>query len=178
MATKQRGKKKGVTTITQGSAGAKFDPEAIENRNETRREKYANDSEFAQKTKQQARNNYRKENPKKNSKLGKGRLLISGVEKEVYISGDLYTLIVYTVPRAAAALGKTEVTFKRWIKDKMLPQPIAMDAVKGYKHYTKGELKLISEIIAKHEKDFVYFHTTHTQTIEELWQALEAYRRT
>lgn len=148
-----------------------------ENFNQARRKKYASDPEFADKARQQAREYYRSGHPKQKSKLGRGKLLIDGVQKEVWLEGASQTLEVYSVPRAAEALGKTVVTFKRWIKDEMVPPPIIEDTVRGHMHYTKGELKVISRIMAQHEKDFSYFHTTHLDTIENLWQALEGYRR-
>lgn len=88
------------------------------------------------------------------------------------------TLKVYTVPLAAAALGKTVVTFKRWIKDGLLPPPVLKDTTYGYMHYSEGELKLVAKIIRQHEKEFDYLHTTHLVTVERLWQSLEGYRRT
>lgn len=79
--------------------------------------------------------------------------------------------------RLAEALGKTVVTVKRWIKDEMLPPPAITDAVRDLPCYTAGEVKIFAKILAKHEKDFDYFHTTHYDTIENLWQAIEGYRR-
>ena len=100
------------------------------------------------------------------------------MEKEVYVGADTVTLIVYTVPKAAEALGKTTLTFKRWIKDQMIPPPVLQDTVHGYQHYSEGELELIARILAEHQREFDYFHATHTHTVERLWQAIDGYRRT
>ena len=104
-------------------------------------------------------------------------LLTKGNDKFVMVNGTPTSLNVYTVPQSAKALGKTTVTFKRWIKDELLPPPVLEDTVYGHKHYSRGELEIIAEIIAKHEKEFAYLHTTHDETIERLWQAIEGYRR-
>lgn len=85
-------------------------------------------------------------------------------------------MTVYTVPQAAAALGKTVVTFKKWIADGLLPPPIFKDTTYGYMHYSQGEMKLVAGIIRKHEQKYDYLHTTHDNTVSQLWQAIEEYR--
>ena len=106
------------------------------------------------------------------------KLKVQAEVKEVYINAtDSVSLPVYTIPKAAQALGKTQITFKRWIKDQMLPPPIFKDTVKGFNHYSEGELQLIADIMVEHFREYDYFHATHTHTVERLWQAIEGYRR-
>lgn len=108
----------------------------------------------------------------------KPKLKIPAEVKEVYLNAtDSVSLPVYTIPKAAKALGKTELTIKRWIKDEMLPPPMLKDTVKGYLHYSEGELQLIANVLTEHNREYDYFHATHSHTVERLWQAIEGYRR-
>lgn len=176
MATRYGNTKKGRRKPNLGRKKEVRTAKASPNSNDSRRQKYASDPEFAEKTRRASRDHYRQSHPKEKSKIAQG-LLEEGAVKEVEIQGKFYTLEVYTVPKAAAALGKTVVTFKRWLKDELLPPPVAVDPVYGYKHYTNGELKLVAEILADHFEEFEYLHTTHETTINQLWQSLQDYRR-
>jgi len=78
---------------------------------------------------------------------------------------------------AANALGKTPLAFKRWIKDEMIPPPILQDTIRGFNHYSVGELQVIATILRNHEKEYTYFLTEHVQTVHLMWQGIEAYRK-
>jgi len=78
---------------------------------------------------------------------------------------------------AATALDKNILTLKRWIKESLMPPPVITDTTYGYVQYSEGELKLIAKILKEHEEEFNYLHSTHTVTINQLWQQLESYRK-
>jgi hypothetical protein len=44
-------------------------------------------------------------------------------------------------------------------------------------HYSRGELKVMARILARHELEFDYLHKKHTSTIRNLWAAVAAYRQ-
>ncbi len=133
-------------------------------------------------TRQRMRDNYRKDNPKEPSQLSKG-LLAEGKYKEVGLAGlraegesiPVY-MDVYTIKDTAAALGKTVITIRRWIADKLIPPPIWACTAHGYLHYSEAELKLIAKALAEHEKEFNYFHHTHTRTINSIWHQIKEHR--
>lgn len=82
----------------------------------------------------------------------------------------------YTIPEAAEALGRSVLGFKRWITDGLVPPPVLRDTVRGYKHYSRGELEVIRREIARHEREFTYYSVKHESTVHMLWQAMQAYR--
>lgn len=85
---------------------------------------------------------------------------------------------VFTVPEAARALGRAELTFKRWITDELIPAPLLVDTVRGYRHYSAGELRVIARILAQHEAEFMYYSIKHEQTRHLMHQAMQGYRST
>lgn len=101
-----------------------------------------------------------------------------GVDREV-IAGDMDHPMVantYTIPEAARALGKSELTFKRWLADDLVPEPVLVDTVRGYRHYSAGELSVIATVLARHEREFSYYTTKHEETRHAIMQNIQGYR--
>lgn len=113
------------------------------------------------------------------SKLRRG-LLTEGTQREVFIEGMDHPVVVeaFSVPEAAAALGRSELCFKRWVADGLVPPPILSDTVRNYRQYSVGELVVIAEEIKKHEAEFRYLSASHTHTIHAIWQRMQGYRST
>ena len=82
----------------------------------------------------------------------------------------------FTLPEAAKALGRSELTLKKWINDDLLPEPVLRDTVRGYRHYSVGELRVISSILAEHERSNAYYTVSSRETQIRLMQAVHAYR--
>lgn len=82
----------------------------------------------------------------------------------------------YTMTEAAAALGRSEQTFKRWIVEDLIPQPVLTDTIRQYKHFSVGELRVIARILAAHEREFSYYTMKHIQTRHRIMQAIQGYR--
>ena len=147
--------------------------------NRVRRERYASDTEYADKARGAAREYHNKINPKQPSKLNHG-LLAEGVEREVYCAGMDHpvTTDTFTLPEAARALGRAPLTFKRWLLDELIPSPVLRDTVTGYRLYSAGELGVIGAMLSRHEREFSYYTVKHTLTREQLFQAVQGYRST
>jgi len=145
--------------------------------NELRRQQYANDPEYAERQRQLSRQTYRKDKPLAPSRLQNG-LLFAGTQREVTAAGMEYpaTVEAYSVPEAAKALGRTELTLKRWIEEDLIPEPILRDTTKGYRQYSVGELRVIARVLREHEHEFSYYASTHVHTREQIMQQIHGYR--
>lgn len=86
------------------------------------------------------------------------------------------TVEVYTISEAAAALGKSDLTLRRWISEELIPEPVLRDTSRNYKHYSVGELRVLRTLLAEHERDYVYYGAQHRDTRIRIEQAVHAYR--
>lgn len=122
---------------------------------------------------------YRKANELKRTK-DSPQLLVDGVVKEVYTDDMDHPVVaeVYTVPESAKAIGKTTITIKRWISDNLIPAPVLIDCINGYRHYSRGELSIIAELLHKYSKDYSYIVSVDSPFVHSVQQRLEHYRRT
>ena len=163
--------------LPQGTRKPHCAPPPKPDHNELRRKQYASDPEYAERQRQLSRQTYRKDKPLAPSRLQNG-LLTQGTLREVTAEDMEYpaTVEAYTVPEAAKALGRTELTLKRWIEEDLIPAPILRDTTKGYRQYSVGELRVIARVLQVHEQEFSYYATTHTQTREQIMQQMHGYR--
>lgn len=124
-----------------------------------------------------SRENYRRNNPVPPSRVA-GGLLIPGQSREVFCEDMEHPEVVmaYTVPEAARALGRAELTFKKWIAEDLVPGPILKDTLRGYRLYSEGELQAIATVLAQHETEFTYYGVKHEHTRHRLFQQVQAYR--
>lgn len=98
--------------------------------------------------------------------------------KEVADSkGNVFNEEVFSIPEAAEALGKSLLTFRRWVAEGLIPPPILHCVSRNYDHYSKGEIEVIAKGLAAHYKELHYLHSTHTETINRICQAVEGLRR-
>lgn len=106
-------------------------------------------------------------------------LLSTGTQREVTADGMEYphTVECFTLPEAARALGRTELTLKRWIEDDLIPGPILQDTSRHYRQYSVGELSVIATELQEHEREFSYYALAHTARRERIMQHLFAYRQ-
>lgn len=84
----------------------------------------------------------------------------------------------FTVGEAAEALGKTELTFRRWIEKDLVPAPYLVDANGRAKVYSKGELEVIARVLARHSEEFQYLCEKHEHVRHNMHQHMQAYRTT
>lgn len=96
--------------------------------------------------------------------LRKGLLLLPQLRELRTPRGRIENIYSFTIPESAKALGKSELTFKRWIADGMVPRPILVDTVRGYSHYSEAELHSIANELIRHEREFSYYAKQHRST--------------
>lgn len=142
-----------------------------------RKQRYSSDPAYADEQRRQSRQNYRKSNPLGTPK-STGALAAAGQMREVFVDGmdDPATVEAFTLPEAARALGRSELTLKRWIEDDLVPEPILRDTVRGYRLYSVGELRVIAQVLLDHEREYAYYRTEHELTKHRLMQQMQGYR--
>jgi hypothetical protein len=185
MATRKKSSKANGRSNTVGrSRSAVQDAKKYADRNEQRRKKYARDPVYAETQRRRFRDHYRKKSGGKArpaSELDGGKLLLRAQSREVEVRGQNgikspTVALCFTVRETAQALGRSELTLRRWIKAGMIPPARLFDTSYGYMHYSRGELKIIARILARHEAEFDYLHKKHESTIGNIWDAVQNYR--
>lgn len=137
------------------------------------------DPEYADRQKQLARQTYHKDKPV-TRKLANGLLAEGTLREVVDVHGHMefpQSVEAFTVPEAAAALGRTPLTLKRWIEVDLIPHPILRDTSRHYLQYSAGELDVIARCLQEHEREFSYYAETHTATRERISQHVFAFRQ-
>ncbi len=82
----------------------------------------------------------------------------------------------FSVPQAAAALGRSVITIRRWIESDKIPAPYLEDVQRHYLVYSVGELEVLARIIAQHEREFTYLASEHNDISLRIHQAIFGYR--
>lgn len=77
---------------------------------------------------------------------------------------------------AAEALSRTLLTLRRWVTEGMIPPPVLTDTTYGHVQYLRGELMVISRVLAEHEREFAYFRKEHVATQTRIHAGVEGYR--
>ena len=143
-------------------------------RDEVRRQLYRNSPEYREKAKLSSRAAYRKNNPKGKNPLSHRVPLTEAVYKTVehIDGGEPFEERAYTLIQAAAAVGKSPLAFKRWVKDGIMPETEYVDSSCGYRQYLVWEVEAAIAPIADHFDVFEYLHTTHEDTVSNIWNAV------
>lgn len=151
--------------------------EIFADRNKQRRAQYASDPGARDSIRDAARDRYHggsaRPQPLRNG------LLTQGERREVATGEMEHPEVVesFTIPEAAAALGRSVATIRRWIETDRIPGPILEEVVRHNKVYSVGELETMQRVIAQHERDFVYLVSGQgNYIVETLHQAMHAYR--
>ena len=154
-------------------------PEANENRKKQRRAAYATDPVRSGDAREAARERYnRTKEPNATAPRLPNGLFTRGEDREVTCEGLEEPVVreTFTIPEAAAALGRSEATLRRWITGDKLPPPYLRDLGRDYQVYSVGELEVVARYLMQHEHDFTYLVSQHTHVVEMLQQAISAYR--
>jgi hypothetical protein len=86
------------------------------------------------------------------------------------------SLITFTIPEAAEALGKSLPNFRRWITTELIPPPYLKDASRGHYCYCIGELQILARILAAHEREYAYFCAKHETVSNQMHQMIGGFR--
>ena len=85
-------------------------------------------------------------------------------------------LLTYTVPEAAAALGKSVPNLRRWLRRGLIPEPRLIETGRSLRVFSQGELEVMAHVLAAHEREFSYYCANHEGTTNRLFAAVEQYR--
>jgi hypothetical protein len=107
-------------------------------------------------------------------------LLALGTSRELVLPGRARTIVAesYTVPEAAAALGRSESSFRRWLQSELVPAPVVSETVRNVACYTAGELEIIAAELALHERSFTNLCESHTDVVIRISQRIHGHRDT
>lgn len=156
--------------------------------NKQRRERYKNDPAYREEVNAQNRRNYRTrigldvthaavKTKKLLAKYGKRRKLVDGAR-----------VLTFTVKESAQVLGSyNEQSIYRWIRDGRLPPMMytAYEETQGKSGtydaeiavYIEGEMYEMARILNEHQQEYSYYRACHTDTVDKLYDAVEAYRK-
>lgn len=141
-----------------------------------RRAKYASVPEYADATRSANRGSYQKDHPP-TRKLA-GGLLFPGTLREVtYDDAESpHSVESYSIAEVAKALGKSEVTIRRWIEADKIPAPYLRDTTKGNKVYSVGEADVMRRILSQYEAEYTYLGSTNHTAVSQMHEHMHAYR--
>ena len=152
--------------------------EKCKDNNVARRQKYRADPDYREKQKARAREYYQRSvSTKEYESSLNGGVLRDGTEREVT---DNYAVLVvesYTLRETAHALGRTLLTLRRWLKDQMIPNPVVVDTTYGHSQYIRGEVDVMAQVLAQHERQFKYFRKQHIAPQEAIYAGISGYRK-
>lgn len=148
-------------------------PSAAERRNEERRERYREDSEYHDLVAARSLESYRRrvhgttelENPVRDNV---GRVSRFGVRARV--GGRNAT--VFPMANMAKLLCRSRDGLRRWVADGMLPAPRL--TLNGIAVYSLEEAKAVTAVLADHFDAFAYYRRNHRETRDRLWEQFRA----
>jgi len=104
-------------------------------------------------------------------------LLGDGTERELHAEGvEPFMAESFSSREAAAALGRTLLTLRTWIKAESIPAPIFSDTTYGWPQYLREELEAIAGVLAVHEQHFRYLRRDHEDTVARIADEVNAAR--
>ena len=80
-----------------------------------------------------------------------------------------------SVKKSAKALGKSPITFNKWINDEIIPPPVHIGTEHDWKYYTEAELKIIKYILDR-DTEFITYLKAMSPTSNDIFKAIEALR--
>ena len=165
---------------TRGRAGKSKASEIYADSAQQRRARYATDQDTSDAARNASRERYHQQARPRSAQPARveGGIRRHGEVREVFCEGMDHPVSVlsFTVPQAADALGRGVATIRRWLQADKMPAPYLEDVVHHHKVYSVGELEVIDRVIREHEREFVYLVSEHTHIVEGLHQAVHAYR--
>jgi hypothetical protein len=115
--------------------------------------------------------------PKTPSAVYGGRMRVLYVPHRPGVdAGRSASLESFSLAEAAEALGRSLITFRKWIQHNLIPAPLFKDVVKGNFCYTIQEIEAIAAGLVEHERSFVYLGVTHRASIARIRRAVDEAR--
>lgn len=82
----------------------------------------------------------------------------------------------FTIPELALALGKAELTIRRWIEADKIPAPYLRETTRNLRVYSLGELQTLVDVLARFGRDFSYLSAADSTALARLHETMHAYR--
>lgn len=82
----------------------------------------------------------------------------------------------FTIPELARALGRAELTIRRWIEADKIPGPYLRETTRNLRVYSVGEARVIARVLSRRENDFVYLTSTDHAAMAEMHEHMQAHR--
>lgn len=82
----------------------------------------------------------------------------------------------YTLPQAARALGMSEPSLRRWVRDDMIPSPYLRETTRNLFVYSRGEIEVLARELAAHQQQYAYYCQDHQDRRHAIFQHMQAYR--
>jgi hypothetical protein len=147
--------------------------------NITRRRQYQLDPEYKQEVQQRSRHKYRKAAGVELDSCLRSLdfyTTLAITERVILPNGKRRDLPVMDVPKTALVLQTQYQTLWRWISHGMIPSPALLVGVKGGRYHVE-EVRLLIEIIGKHEQSFRYYRRDHVAVRQALFVTNAAIRK-
>lgn len=105
-------------------------------------------------------------------------MLTQGTEREVTYEDAEHPVTVrsFTIPELAAALGRAELTLRRWISADKIPAPYLQDTGRALRVYSIGEAEVIATVLSRHENAYRYLTSTNQAALQEMHEMMHFYR--
>ena len=138
---------------------------------------YHSNPEYRQHVNALSRRYYRESHPVARPSIADG-LLKNGHVREIEAVGIGPIVIeCYTMKESGRALDVDDLTIKRWISSKMIPQPLFRTTHMGWRVFTRGELEIVCNILADHKSQYRLFRISHTEVIAAFHEQISEYRK-
>ncbi len=150
----------------------------------SRKKKYATDTVYREKAKNQSRRAYRR---KEQVELQSCLYSLAFLDKLTVMQnvklprGAIVEMPVASVPETAKLLQLLYQTFWRWVNNGIVPRPVIMttkDRLRPFPVYHKEEIRILIEEIGAHQEVIRYLRKDHKEVRERIEQRFTKIRKT
>lgn len=85
-------------------------------------------------------------------------------------------VVSFTIPEVARALGRAELTIRRWIEADKIPAPYLRDTQRQLRVYSIGEATTMANVLARQEAAYSYLTSTNAEALRDMHESMHAYR--
>jgi hypothetical protein len=148
-------------------------------RNDKRREKYANGGTYKEMLQAKSRVNYRKSNKMELSSCLRSLSFYATLakSKSVTYENHEYMFPVMNIRSVADCLGKIYQTIWRWSRNDMIPKAVLMTRSRSTGYYHVDEVRVLIEEIGNHERTMAYYRSNHREVRERIFSRIENVRQ-